>query len=68
VFETASMLEQFPLAGKIIESHSPRLQQLRRFPLSLPFGNWLILYRVSASGVLILRVIHGAQDWPRAIL
>jgi toxin ParE1/3/4 len=30
---------------------------------SLPFGNYLILYREVKGGVEISRIIHGAQQW-----
>lgn len=30
-----------------------------------PFGNYVILYRPQAPGILIIRVLHGAMDLPR---
>ena len=59
------MLAQFPKAGTVCAMRSPRLLQVRRFPLTLPFGRWLIIYNVSATGILVLRVLHGSQDWKR---
>ena len=65
VFETATMLRTYPHAGTLCATQSPRLRELRRFPLTLPFGNWLILYLVRPEQILILRVLHGSQDWKR---
>jgi len=59
------MLAQFPKAGTLCAMRSPRLPEVRRFPLTLPFGRWLIIYSVSASGILVLRILHGSQDWKR---
>jgi toxin ParE1/3/4 len=30
-----------------------------------PYGAHMIVYRVDESGVLIVRVLHGRQDWER---
>jgi plasmid stabilization system protein ParE len=65
VYETANTLQSFPHAGTLCGVHSPKLKTLRRFPLNLPFGNWLIIYLVYPDRILILRVLHGAQDWKR---
>lgn len=65
VRDTAAMLAQFPKTGTICTMQSPRLSEVRRFPLTLPFGRWLLIYSVSASGILVLRVLHGSQDWNR---
>ena len=65
VAETSAMLQNFPHAGILCQTRSPRIHELRRFPLTLPFGNWLIVYSVRPEGILILRVLHGAQNWQR---
>lgn len=31
----------------------------------VPRGNYVVVYRVRDSGVVILRVIHAARDWPK---
>ncbi|WP_374633810.1 type II toxin-antitoxin system RelE/ParE family toxin [Ferrovibrio sp.] len=50
-------LARFPHRGR-----PGRLKQTRELVLSgLP---WFIVYRVMNDGVEILRVIHGARDWP----
>lgn len=63
--ETAEMLVKFPGTGIPYKRTDPDLPELRRFPLTLPFGNWPIVYTVSFNGIQILRVLHGAQNWQR---
>ena len=31
---------------------------------SYAFGNYLIFFKVNKSGVVVLRIIHGARDYP----
>ncbi|MFK0334908.1 type II toxin-antitoxin system RelE/ParE family toxin [Rhizobium sp. NPDC090275] len=31
----------------------------------VPRGNYVVVYRVRDSDVVILRVIHAARDWPK---
>ncbi len=63
--ETAEMLVKFPGTGIPCKRTDPDLPELRRFPLTLPFGNWLILYTVLSNDIQILRVLHVAQNWQR---
>jgi plasmid stabilization system protein ParE len=44
---------------------SAKLQELRRIPFTTPFGRWLMVYRIRENRVLIVRVLHGSQDWQR---
>jgi toxin ParE1/3/4 len=30
-------------------------------------GNYLIFYRIAEAGVEVLRILHGAQDYERAL-
>ncbi len=30
-----------------------------------PFGVHVVIYRIEGDGILILRVLHGRQDWER---
>lgn len=55
----AATLARFPLRGR-----PGRMLHTRELVLSgLP---WFIVYRVMNDRVEILRVIHGARDWPPA--
>jgi len=52
--ETAEMLVKFSGTGILCKRTDPDLPELRRFPLTLPFGNWLIVYTVPFNGIQIL--------------
>jgi toxin ParE1/3/4 len=55
--KTCRMLAANPEAGRIREELSPGLR-------SVPRGNYVIFYRPSADGVVVVRVLHGARDLP----
>ncbi len=59
------MLQSHPHAGTTGHSRIYPNTELRRFPVTLPFGRWLIVYSVSGDTILILRVLHGSQDWKK---
>ena len=59
VEKTSFLLLQTPLMGTIGQSSKRQIQGLRRFPVRLPFGTWIILYVPTARGITILRVVHG---------
>ena len=50
-------LASMPHLGRPREDLSARLR-------SLPVGSYIIFYRPEESGVEILRVLHGARDFP----
>jgi toxin ParE1/3/4 len=55
----ADRLTQFPLSGR--EGSVPNTREL---PIpGLPF---LIIYRVREATIEVLRVLHGARQWPPA--
>ena len=51
------ILEQFPEIGRPGRIGGTREFVIQRTP-------YIAVYRVTAEGVLILRVIHGARQWP----
>ncbi len=51
------MLASMPKIGQQREELSARLR-------SFPVGNYVIFYRPVESGVEIVRVLHGARDFP----
>ncbi len=59
------MLRAFPQTGALCEMKSRRLVQVRRFPVTLPFGNWIVIYQVHSDYIVILRFLHGSQDWKK---
>ncbi|OFX10799.1 MAG: hypothetical protein A2516_00745 [Alphaproteobacteria bacterium RIFOXYD12_FULL_60_8] len=52
-------LAQSPLMGR---EHTEFGAEVRL----LPFGNYIIFYRPETSGVIIVRVLHGARHLPAA--
>jgi toxin ParE1/3/4 len=70
--------DQIENADRFIEQLKERMQQLADQPLigrerpeiakhirSFPHGEYLVLYRPSATGVDIARVLHGRRDLSR---
>ena len=58
------LLTTHPQAGaKAGYRHAP---QVRKWILQ-PFRNYLLFYQESAEGVLVIRLLHGAQDLPTLI-
>jgi toxin ParE1/3/4 len=55
-----------PEAGALRERPNRQLAGLRMWPVP-EFRNYLIYYRAADSGVEIVRVLHAAQDGPRAL-
>jgi len=52
------MLAENPQAG-------PRREDLARGLRFYPVGNYLIFYTVADDGIIVVRVLHGARDYPR---
>jgi toxin ParE1/3/4 len=55
--EAALSLQQFPQRGRV-----GGVQDTRE--LVLPTLPWRLVYDIRGDMIRILRVIHGAQDWP----
>lgn len=51
------MLASMPKVGRQREELSAHLR-------SFPVGNYIIFYRLMKNGVEIVRVLHGARDFP----
>lgn len=60
------LIARMPRLGSRWESDSPRLAEVRFFPISR-FRNHLIFYRPLDEGVEVLRVLHGARDIARLL-
>jgi len=52
----------YPSAGRVrpTQQNFPRLRSLG---VDRPFGKYLIFYQPSVSSTLVIRVLHGAQDF-----
>jgi toxin ParE1/3/4 len=57
VYDGCGTLEKFPRRGR--EGRIPGTRELI-FP-GLPY---IVVYQIKDQGVEVLRVYHGAQDWP----
>jgi toxin ParE1/3/4 len=58
---TFQQLGKMPGMGKICQFYNPRLADVRQQAIK-GFKKYLVFYRVTDTGVEILRVIHGARD------
>ena len=63
---TVELLAAFPDIGSIWESRSARLQGVR-FKTVRGFKNYLVFYRVSDSGLSVMRVYHGRRNIERQL-
>jgi len=59
--EIFKQLAKMPGMGKLIQFSNPNLAGIRQQAIK-GFKNYLVFYRLTNSGVEILRVIHGARD------
>ena len=59
-------LASMPGMGAVRESTDPDLAGLRQWPIER-FRNFVIIYRPLRDGIVVVRVLHGAQDVGRAI-
>ena len=62
VEHTSNLLLSAPLMGVLCEFKTPRARVIRRFPVSLPFGRWLLFYLPTQRGITLYRLAHGARD------
>jgi toxin ParE1/3/4 len=59
---TFAKLASSPQVGPVIESRNANLAGVRKWRVD-GFDNMLVFYSARHKGVLILRVLHSAQDW-----
>lgn len=59
--ETFKALAETPGMGVARKFKNPRLRDVRFFPVS-GFKNYLIFYRPTEDGILVLHIAHGARD------
>lgn len=57
IYDAPSALKTFPNRGR-----AGKKQGTRELPVpSLPY---IVVYRVTGDVVYVVRILHGAQDWP----
>lgn len=64
ILNTADFLAQHPELGRRIRNAPPLHVQIRWFVLP-QFRNYLIFYQPFQATVMVVRVLHAAQDWTR---
>jgi len=64
ILDVADFLAQNPELGRKIRNASPRHAQIRWFVVP-KFRNYLIFYQPLQGTVMVVRVLHAAQDWTR---
>jgi toxin ParE1/3/4 len=62
VDDATRQLADHPELGSLCEVDHPRLRDVRVWTIP-SFRNHLIFYRVTSTEIIILRVLHGAQNW-----
>ena len=64
ILNTSDFLAQHPELGRRIRNAAPRHAQIRWFVVP-KFRNYLIFYQPFQETVIVVRVLHAAQDWTR---
>ena len=64
ILNTAVLLAQHPELGRSIRKAAPRHAQIRWFVVP-KFRNYLIFYQPYQETIVVVRVLHAAQDWTR---
>jgi plasmid stabilization system protein ParE len=64
ILDVADFLAQNRELGRKIRNASPRHAQIRWFVVP-KFRNYLIFYQSFQETVMVVRVLHAAQDWTR---
>ena len=64
ILNTADFLAQHPELGRRIRNAAPCHARIRWFAVPR-FHNYLIFYQPFQKTVMVVRVLHAAQDWTR---
>ena len=62
-FKSFEFLSGCPEAGPRARLKDERLREIRFWVLPPPYNRWLVFYRIEAETVVIVRVLHSAQNW-----
>ena len=63
VQETSELLLEMPHIGSLRISDKPSLRDIRVVPIK-DFERYFVFYRPMNEGIEIIRVLHGARDYP----
>lgn len=64
ILNTADFLAQHRELGRTISKAVPQHQHIRWFVVP-KFRNYLIFYQPYQETIMVIRVLHAAQDWTR---
>jgi toxin ParE1/3/4 len=64
ILDTADFLAANPAIGRKILNPSPRHADIR-WQVVPKFRNYLIFYRPFQETIMVIRILHAAQDWTR---
>jgi toxin ParE1/3/4 len=64
ILNSADLLAQHRELGRRIRKAAPRHAQIRWFVVP-KFHNYLIFYQPYQETIMVIRVLHAAQDWTR---
>jgi toxin ParE1/3/4 len=64
ILNTDDFLAQYPEAGRNIRHASSRHAQIR-WSIVPKFRNYLVFYQPFQETIMVVRVLHAAQDWTR---
>jgi len=64
ILNTADLLAQHRELGRRIRKAAPRHAQIRWFVVP-KYRNYLVFYQPHQETVMVVRVLHAAQDWTR---
>jgi plasmid stabilization system protein ParE len=64
ILNTADFLVQHPELGRRVRDAADRHQKIRWFVVP-KFPNYLLFYQPFQETILVVRVLHAAQDWTR---
>jgi addiction module RelE/StbE family toxin len=64
ILNAAEKLELHPELGPVLVNPKPRHKHIRML-LVKEYVSYMLIYRVETEMILILRLLHAAQDWTR---
>jgi toxin ParE1/3/4 len=64
ILNTADFLARNPELGRLIRDASSRHAQIR-WSVVPSFRNYLIFYQPFGDTIMVVRILHAAQDWTR---
>lgn len=64
ILDTADLLAKHPELGRRIHGATARHQNIR-WVVVPRFRNYLVFYRPFQDTIMVVRVLHAAQDWTR---